>query len=156
MAVGLPVVAGLLSALGAPVGAYIGMQAKEELKEGQQHLRVLAHILLALAVFFVVSHFSDQPWIAALSAFCVGGVLSYIDLHQPRLRVPSDAFMVLLGIALFTLLGSPDFVALASVTFMYGITLGTLYVAAHTWTRSLRYAGVLLGTFGVLVLLVRF
>ncbi|MEK6823103.1 MAG: hypothetical protein AABY13_04700 [Nanoarchaeota archaeon] len=117
---------------------------------------MLAHILFAVAVFFVVSHFSSKAWVAALAAFALGGILSYVDLHQPHLRVPSDAFMVLLGIALFVLLGSPYFVALASVTFVYGVTLGTLYVAAHTWTRSLRYAGLLLGTFGLLVLFVQF
>ena len=144
MVVALPVVAGLLTVTGPLVGLYIGKLSASELKVGRVNVKVAAHILVTIATYLFATQYVSNPSVAALIAFAIGGLLSWHDVHHPK-PLPSELLLVALGVMLALSISGPNFVTIASVTFVYAAVVGSLVHAE--WKVATRYSFVVAGAF---------
>lgn len=121
--------------LGVYVGAILAFMVPEEVKPGKKYFRILASALIVIIpVVIFYSYGVDVLLLALLGIFtgiCVYFATNIILLNQLT--------YFSMGVALFFSTKTLDLFALTAVLiFIYGIPIGTLYVAAQPEKKSKR------------------
>jgi hypothetical protein len=114
--------------LGVYVGTLLGFIAKEELKPGRMYFRALENTLLVFIVLILLYAYGANLYILILLGVAASVFLYYTSESTP---INQMAYF-LLGIAFFFSTRSTDlFIIISTLIFIYGMPLGSLYVARN-------------------------
>ncbi len=112
--------------LGVYVGALLAFIAPEELKPGMNYFRAVENTLLVFIVLILLYAYG-----AHLLVLVLLGISASIFLYYTKERTPVNQIAYfLLGIAFFFATRSIDlFITISSMIFIYGLPLGSIFVA---------------------------
>jgi hypothetical protein len=116
----------VFSFMGVYVGALLAFIAPEELKPGKSYFRALMNAILVFLVLILLYAYGANVFVLILLGVAASVFLYFTSETSP---VNQIAYF-LLGIAFFFAAASADlFIVIASMIFLYGLPLGSLYVA---------------------------
>jgi hypothetical protein len=116
----------VFSFLGVYVGALLAFIAPEELKPGKMYFKALMNTLLVFIVLILLYAYNANIFVLILL-----GILGSISLYYTSDTTPiNQVAYFLLGIAFFFSVKTVDlFITISSMIFIYGLPLGSLFVA---------------------------
>jgi len=122
------VITSLFAFLGVYVGAILAFIAPDEVKPGMPYFRAFENTLLVFIGIVLLYAYGAQVWVLILL-----GVVASIFLYFTKETTPINHIAYFaLGIAFFFATRTADlFIAVSSMIFMYGLPLGSIYVARH-------------------------
>lgn len=135
----------IVSFLGVYAGAILGFLAPKELKPGKNYFVGMMNTILVFAVVLLLYAYGAPLLLLALL-----GILLAVCLYMMTESTPINQIaFFLLGIALYFSTKSTDlFVGIAILIFLYGMPMGSLYVARHIkQSKSVLLSDILLKYF---------
>ena len=131
----------LIVSLSIFIGAYIGKNVEEELKDGSKYIKTL-FLVLSYVVFFLAAQllFSN----IVITAF-LPTIIIFSTFYIPR-QVRDYFFLTLLGISMGIVLNKETNYILPSIMFIQGLCIGTInyYLEKRLFNKKLFF---LSGTF---------
>ncbi|MFC1742321.1 hypothetical protein ACFL3V_07335 [Nanoarchaeota archaeon] len=116
----------LFSFLGVYVGAILAFISPEELKPGRLYFKALMNTVLIFLILILLYSYNANIFLLILLGVAASVFLYYTSEETPINQIA----YFLLGIALFFSTKSEDlFITTASLIFIYGLPLGSLFVA---------------------------
>ena len=118
----------LLAFSGVYAGASLALIAKEELVPGRTYLKAFENTLLVFIFLILLYSYG-----ANIIAIILLGIVATVFLYLTTNRTPVNQIAYfLLGIALYFSTKTTDlFIMTATMIFLYGLPMGSLYVAKH-------------------------
>ena len=134
--------------LGVYVGALLAFIAPEELKPGRNYFRAFENTLLVLIILILLYAYGAHLAVLIL----LGIVLSIFLYYTTGTILVNQIAYLLLGIVFYFSLKTTDlFITISAMIFLYGLPLGSLYVAQVTKKSKKTILTDLLLNFGFFV-----